>query len=111
MARWQADLRRMGAADSTWITRIYAESWVVPPANLGVGRGWRWLLLICSTWSFAPIGSAQVPSSLNPRLASKFAGLALAGIGREWPHSYQHLAHGREDMRSPRELHPSFFGC
>jgi hypothetical protein len=52
-----------------------------------------------------------MPSSLNPRLASKFAGLALAGIGREWPHAYQHLAHSRMDVRMPRELHPAFYGC
>jgi hypothetical protein len=57
------------------------------------------------------MGSDPVPSSLKPRLASKFAGLALAGIGREWPHAYQHLAHGRDEMRMPRELHPAFFGC
>lgn len=52
-----------------------------------------------------------MPVSLTPRLASKFAELALAGVGREWPHAYQHLARGRDDIRSPRELHPSFFGC
>lgn len=49
--------------------------------------------------------------ALDPALASKFAGLALAGIGREWPHAYQHLAQGPSDVRSPRELHPAFFGC
>jgi hypothetical protein len=48
---------------------------------------------------------------LTPPLASRFAGLALAGIGREWPHSYQHLARRPADVRSPRELHPAFFGC
>jgi len=35
----------------------------------------------------------------------------LAGIGREWPHSYQHLAQRPADVYSPRELHPAFFGC
>jgi len=52
-----------------------------------------------------------LPRSLTPPLASKFAGLALAGIGREWPHAYQHLAQRPADVRSPRELHPAFFGC
>src|SRR5208283_1898718 len=32
-------------------------------------------------------------------------------IGREWPHSFQHLAHRPGDVRRPRELHPAFFGC
>jgi len=49
--------------------------------------------------------------SLTPALASKFADLALAGVGREWPHSYQHLAHHPREVRSPRELHPAFYGC
>jgi Protein of unknown function (DUF2891) len=48
---------------------------------------------------------------LTASLASRFAGLALAGIGREWPHSYQHLVHRPEDVRQPRELHPAFYGC
>jgi len=52
-----------------------------------------------------------VPRSLTAPLASKFAGLALAGIGREWPHHFQHLARGPADLRSPRALHPAFFGC
>jgi Protein of unknown function (DUF2891) len=48
---------------------------------------------------------------LTPPLASRFASLALAGIGREWPHHYQHLVRRRADVRSPRALHPAFFGC
>lgn len=49
--------------------------------------------------------------SLTPSLASKFAGLALAGVGREWPHAYQLLAQHPKDVRAPREMHPAFFGC
>jgi hypothetical protein len=52
-----------------------------------------------------------LPRSLTPPLATKFAGLALAGIGREWPHAYQHLAQRASDVRGPRALHPAFFGC
>jgi hypothetical protein len=48
---------------------------------------------------------------LTAPLASRFADLALAGVGREWPHSYQHLVHQAADVRRPRELHPAFFGC
>lgn len=52
-----------------------------------------------------------MPRLLTAPLASKFAGLALAGIGREWPHAYQHLALRPADLRAPRVLHPAFFGC
>jgi hypothetical protein len=48
---------------------------------------------------------------LTASLASTFADLALAGVGREWPHAYQHLAQSPADVRSPRSLHPAFFGC
>jgi hypothetical protein len=48
---------------------------------------------------------------LTAPLASRFADLALAGVGREWPHAYQHLVQGPADVRPPRELHPAFFGC
>lgn len=49
--------------------------------------------------------------SLTPRLAGELARLPLNGIGREWPHSYQHLALGPDDVRPPRALHPAFYGC
>lgn len=51
------------------------------------------------------------PSRLTSVLASKLAALALAGLGREWPHSYQHLAAGPGEIQAPRRLHPAFFGC
>jgi hypothetical protein len=52
-----------------------------------------------------------MPRSLTPPLASKFSDLALAGLGREWPHLFQHLAHRPVEMRRPREQHPAFYGC
>jgi len=52
-----------------------------------------------------------MPRTLTPILASKFAGLALAGVEREWPHVYVHLAHRAADVRQPRAMHPAFYGC
>jgi len=48
---------------------------------------------------------------LTADLATKLAGLALAGVEREWPHVFVHVAGGPEDIRRPRDLHPAFFGC
>jgi hypothetical protein len=79
-----------------------------PPLNLDWAHGRP---LGCCPWSCAFAFFDRMPIPLTPRLASKFTGLALAGIGREWPHAYQLLARGRKDLRSPRELHPAFFGC
>lgn len=55
--------------------------------------------------------AASVPRNLNPDLAEQFARIALAGVRREWPHSFQHLASGPADVQTPRALHPAFYGC
>lgn len=34
----------------------------------------------------------------------------MANIQREYPHLIQHMLNGPEDVRSPRELHPAFYG-
>jgi hypothetical protein len=47
---------------------------------------------------------------LDTLLASKFASLALAHVGREYPNKLDHVLNGPEDLRSPRELHPVFYG-
>ena len=47
---------------------------------------------------------------LAPQLASRFAGVALAHITREYPHKLEHVLTGPDDVRTPRELHPVFYG-
>jgi hypothetical protein len=42
--------------------------------------------------------------------ASKFAGLALAHVSREFPYKPDHVLAGPEDARRPSELHPIFHG-
>jgi hypothetical protein len=42
--------------------------------------------------------------------ASPFARLALANIRKEFPNKPDHLLTGISDLRSPRELHPVFYG-
>ncbi len=46
----------------------------------------------------------------TPLLANHYAGLALANVNTEYPHHQQHLLHGDEDARTPRLLHPAFYG-
>ena len=53
----------------------------------------------------------RAPRRLDAPLASRYAALALAGVRREWPHAYQHLANAPADLRSPRRMHPAFYGC
>ena len=49
--------------------------------------------------------------TLTAELATRFAGIALGHLTREYPHKqFDHILTGPEDVRSPRELHPIFFG-
>jgi Protein of unknown function (DUF2891) len=47
---------------------------------------------------------------LTPAMTSKFAGLALKHVTREYPNYIQHVLNGPLDLREPRDLHPVFFG-
>ncbi|MGH8806294.1 MAG: DUF2891 domain-containing protein [Noviherbaspirillum sp.] len=44
------------------------------------------------------------------RHASAFAQLALANIEQEYPNKPDHVLNGAGDARTPRELHPAFYG-
>jgi hypothetical protein len=55
---------------------------------------------------------AQAPSlALDEAKASRFAKLAMACIGREYPNKPDHVLGSDGDARPPRELHPAFYGC
>ncbi|MFL5481626.1 MAG: DUF2891 domain-containing protein [Gemmatimonadaceae bacterium] len=47
---------------------------------------------------------------LTPDLAAKFARLALSHVTREYPNILDHVLNNSDDVKSPRELHPVFFG-
>jgi hypothetical protein len=48
--------------------------------------------------------------TLTPALASTFANLALAHLTREYPNRLTHTLAGPHDARTPRALHPIFYG-
>jgi hypothetical protein len=47
---------------------------------------------------------------LTPDVALRFAEAALGHVRREYPHKLDHVMDGPEDVLSPRDLHPIFFG-
>ena len=49
-------------------------------------------------------------TSLVLTTASQFASIALKHVGREYPNKLDHVLNGPDDVRSPQELHPIFFG-
>ena len=44
-------------------------------------------------------------------LASHFVGLALKCVGQEYPNKPDHVINGESDARTPRAMHPAFYGC
>jgi len=48
--------------------------------------------------------------SLTAPIASRFATLVLAHLTREYPNQLTHALAGPQDVRSPRALHPVFYG-
>jgi len=49
-------------------------------------------------------------AALTPQMASKFAQIALTHVGREYPNVSVHVLNGPADARTPRALHPVFYG-
>lgn len=81
-----------------------------------------WFRSIC--WLVAPVltfggfaaGSpanpdASSPIALTPPVVSSFAQLALRCVETEFPNKLDHVMNGEGEVRSPRQLHPAFYGC
>jgi hypothetical protein len=47
---------------------------------------------------------------LSETVATQFATIALGHVEQEYPNKLDHVLNGPEDLKSPRELHPIFFG-
>ncbi len=47
---------------------------------------------------------------LTPEIASRFAGIALRHVRKQYPHKLDHVMDGPEDVLGPKALHPIFYG-
>jgi hypothetical protein len=50
------------------------------------------------------------PATLTREAAGAFARLALKGVVREYPNKPEHVLGGPDDARTPKVLHPAFYG-
>ncbi len=50
------------------------------------------------------------PQNLTPEIAASFADIALGHVGREYPNKLDHVLVADADARTPRALHPIFYG-
>ncbi len=58
----------------------------------------------------SPVPPSPARPSLAQSTASRFAKIALGHIAREYPNKLDHVLAGDADARTPRDLHPIFFG-
>ncbi len=49
--------------------------------------------------------------ALTDAAADRFAALALRCVRQEYPNKLDHVMNDAGEVRSPRELHPAFYGC
>jgi hypothetical protein len=69
------------------------------------------LLILVILMQPAADGTVVKPSSLSQKQASAFALLALKGIHKEYPSKPGDVLNDAADVKSPRAMHPAFYGC
>ncbi len=55
--------------------------------------------------------SAAAAPGLTREQASRFAALAMKGIAKEFPNKMDHVMDRPDAVKSPKQLHPAFYGC
>jgi hypothetical protein len=58
-----------------------------------------------------PPSPSETPTELTREAASAFARIALRAVAREFPNKPEHVQTGPDDAKTPRALHPAFYGC
>jgi hypothetical protein len=57
------------------------------------------------------VKSAEPAPTFDAKAAERFANLALACVGKEYPNKISHLLNSDADVAPPRKLTPAFYGC
>jgi hypothetical protein len=57
------------------------------------------------------IKAEETAPTFDAKAAERFAGLALACVGKEYPNKISHLLNSDADVAPPRKLTPAFYGC
>jgi hypothetical protein len=60
---------------------------------------------------FGFLAPAALATDFQPSDASRFAGLALQCIHKEFPNKPDHVMPDAAGVRPPRAMHPAFYGC
>ncbi len=65
----------------------------------------------CAAAMQAASGSPPPGATLTMAQASAFAQLALKCVTKEYPNKPDHVINDAADVRSPKSMHPAFYGC
>lgn len=69
------------------------------------------LLAAASALPLAAAPAQSSPPAVDAAAAGRFAELALSCVHKEYPNKIAHVLNGDADVKPPRELTPSFYGC
>lgn len=71
------------------------------------------LVVFISTLSFAqsPLLSVPFDNGLEEEVAMNFARIALDCMHKEYPNKLNQVLKTEADLRTPKDLHPAFYGC
>jgi hypothetical protein len=74
-------------------------------------RSFAWLFLAAALPLPAAAADSPPAGRIDAAAAGRFAGLALACVHKEYPNKIAHVLNSGADVKPPRELTPSFYGC
>lgn len=74
-------------------------------------RALPFLALLLGSFQLAGSGLRADDLTLTREGAAHFASLALKCAGQEYPNKLDHVMGSAAEVKSPKELHPAFFGC
>lgn len=74
-------------------------------------RSFAWLLLAAALPSSAAAADSPRADRIDAATAGRFANLALTCVHKEYPNKIAHVLNSDADVKPPRELTPSFYGC
>ncbi len=71
-------------------------------------------ILVCAlllAFTLSAMGNEEAPPDFNAAAAERFAKLALACVGKEYPNHISHTLNSEADVAAPSKLTPAFYGC
>ena len=72
----------------------------------------RTFFLVIANFAFLCSNIAEAQSETSePSRETHFLQLALDCVDREYPNKISHVLQSDSDARTPRDLHPAFYGC